>query len=125
MNGEMTWPGELAGDALLLAARRAGLPVAASVLPRPTAAALASPEAWVSALAGLLGLEVARHDVLYGDLGNVLRHADLALVPAAGRLLVIVRGRVLAPDGLLTRCHPGELVEAACGPLETAARERL
>jgi len=127
MTGEMTWPGELAGDALLLAARRAGLPVAPAggVLPRPTAAALASPEAWVSALAGLLGLEAARHDVPHGDLGNVLRRAHLALVPAEGRLLVVVRGRVLAPDGSLIRCAPRALVEAACGPVETAARERL
>jgi ATP-binding cassette, subfamily B, bacterial len=127
MSSDVTWPSELAGDALLLAARRAGLPVAAAggVLPRPTAAALASQEAWVSALAGLLALEVSRHDVPYGDLGNVLRRAGLALVPAAGRLLVVVRGRVLAPDGRVTRVAPRALLEAACGPLETAARERL
>ena len=124
MTGEMTWPVELAGDALVLAARRAGLP-AGGVLPRPTVAALASPEAWVSALAGLLGLETARHDVAHGDLGNVLRHAGLALVPVAGRLLVIIKGRVLAPDGSLTRYRPRALAEAACEPLETAARQRL
>jgi len=126
MTGDVTWPAELAGDALLLAARRAALPVAAGgVLPRPTAAALASPEAWVSALAGLLGLDVSRHDVPHGDLGNVLRNAGLALVPTEGRLLVVVRGRVLTPDGRVTRCRPCDLVEAACGPLEAAARQRL
>ncbi len=125
MTGGMTWPGELAGDALLLAARRAGLPVAGGVLPRPTAAVLASQEAWVSALAGLLGLEVSRHDVLYGDLGNVLRHANLALVPTDGRLLVVARGRVLTPDGRMAPCRPRDFVEAACGPLAAAARQGL
>ncbi len=84
MSSERTWPVDQAGDALSLAARRAGLPLAEGILPRPTPAALASPEAWVSALAGLLGLEVSRHDVPHGDLGNVLRRATLALVPAEG-----------------------------------------
>lgn len=123
-----TWPAEQAGDALVLAARRAGLPLAPAtrgVLPRPTPAALASPEAWVSALAGLLGLEVSRHGVPHGDLGNVLRRAGLALVPVEGRLLVVMRGRVLAPDGSLTRLAPRALAEAACESLETAARQRL
>jgi ATP-binding cassette subfamily B protein len=125
MSGDVTWPGELAGDALLQAARRAGLPVAAGVLPRPTPSALSSHEAWVSALAGLTGLEMSRHDVPHGDLGHVLRQARLALVPTAGRLLVVVRGRVLAPDGRRIRLAPRALASAASGPAEAAARERL
>src|SRR6185369_10766803 len=55
----------------------------------------------------------------------VLRHAELALVPTAGRLLVVARGRVLAPDGRWTRCAPRDLIAAACGPLMAAARQRL
>lgn len=122
---QLTWPSGLAGEALLQAARAAGLTTRSLTQPRPSPAALAEPLELLPALAERLGLEAIRHDLPVAGLGEALRRAELAIVPVAGRWLAIARGRVITPKGESVKLPSAELRSLAAGEHERAARERI
>lgn len=121
---KLTWPLAEAGDALVHAARQAGLPLAAATLPRPSAAALAVPSTLLPNLAARLGLEAPRQALGAAGIGATLVAADLALLPIKDRLLVMHRGKVLAPTGRV-RLAPRQLQALALAPQEAAARRQV
>jgi ATP-binding cassette subfamily B protein len=116
---ESVWPLERAGEALQALANAAGLSSrAAEMPPAPAQLDAAGMTRFVEGGAAWLGIEAEPFNVPYREITAALERASPALLLVEDGLYLLVKGRLLPPDGTPRAVDIGELRAALARPLE-------